>query len=79
LEPPADAHGFAAVYAAPQRKSGAGNALISVSLDFDEGKLDSLSSGMNDIQHAVLMGAGFDPLYTNAFTIKDYIIIMKKN
>ncbi len=29
---PADAHGFAEVYIASQRKSGAGNALISVCL-----------------------------------------------
>lgn len=33
MKPPADAHGFAAVYADSQRKSGAGSALISVSLD----------------------------------------------
>ena len=40
--PPADAHGFAVVYAASQRKSGAGNALISVSLILSDEKIDRI-------------------------------------
>ncbi len=41
FEPPADAHGFAEENAALQRKSGAGNAIISVSLmkNFSGGNL----------------------------------------
>ena len=38
------AHGFAVDYAAPQRKSGAGNALISVSLNYSSHSKESPGS-----------------------------------